>query len=149
MTKAITSKELRTKFPWVKEQIERGTNFVVYYRSKPILELRPYEQELSNKSGKPGWEEWKAYKEEILEELQKEGADLKPLSSAERKRRRRKMAQKKEKFFRWDDIVTHTYDREPYSAVELIREDRGYDIKKERKEDLAKKRSEKTKRSKK
>jgi antitoxin (DNA-binding transcriptional repressor) of toxin-antitoxin stability system len=41
MTKNITSKELRVNFPAIKRQIERGVNFVVYYRSKPLFEIKP------------------------------------------------------------------------------------------------------------
>lgn len=57
MTKNITSKELRTNFPAIKRQIERGVNFVVYYRSKPLFEIKPYENTLNEKPKKT----WKEY----------------------------------------------------------------------------------------
>ncbi len=57
MTKNITSKELRTNFPAIKRQIERGVNFVVYYRSKPLFEIKPYERHLTEKPKKT----WRDY----------------------------------------------------------------------------------------
>jgi len=43
MIKAITSKELRTNFPKIKKMALKGTDFIVYYRSKPILELKAHQ----------------------------------------------------------------------------------------------------------
>ena len=41
MTLTITSKELRSRFPWVQQQLTLGVSFVVICRSKPVAELRP------------------------------------------------------------------------------------------------------------
>ncbi len=41
MTKSITSKELRTKFPRIKNQLLKGVSFRVYYRSKPLGDFTP------------------------------------------------------------------------------------------------------------
>jgi predicted mannosyl-3-phosphoglycerate phosphatase (HAD superfamily) len=51
MTKTITAKELRSKFPWVQEQLALGVTFVVICRSKPVAEMRPYNESLHSESG--------------------------------------------------------------------------------------------------
>lgn len=37
----ISVKELRTNFPKVKKALERGVNYTLIYRSKPIAQIRP------------------------------------------------------------------------------------------------------------
>jgi antitoxin (DNA-binding transcriptional repressor) of toxin-antitoxin stability system len=83
MTKSITSKELRIAFPKILRQAQRGARFIIYYRSKPILEMTPYEEP-------------------------------KPETP-----RRQKLTFADAHLF-----VRHTKDRKPFSAVDLIREDR-------------------------
>ncbi len=41
MTKTISVKELRMNFPKIKKELDRGVNFVVIYRSKPLANLTP------------------------------------------------------------------------------------------------------------
>lgn len=38
---AISVKELREKFPFVRSELKKGTSFLVIYKSKPIAELKP------------------------------------------------------------------------------------------------------------
>ena len=41
MTKLLSIKELRTRFPEIRREIEKGTRFILLHRSRPIGELRP------------------------------------------------------------------------------------------------------------
>lgn len=38
---AISVKELRTKFPFVRSELKKGTTFLIIHQSKPIAELVP------------------------------------------------------------------------------------------------------------
>lgn len=38
---AISVKELRQKFPFVRSELKKGTSFLIIYNSRPIAELRP------------------------------------------------------------------------------------------------------------
>ncbi len=38
---AISVKELRTKFPFVRSELKKGTTFLLIYQSKPICKLSP------------------------------------------------------------------------------------------------------------
>lgn len=38
---AISVKELRTKFPFVRSELAKGTTFLIIHKSKPIGELKP------------------------------------------------------------------------------------------------------------
>jgi len=41
MIKPLAAKELRTRFAEVIEEVQKGTHFILIYRSKPVGELRP------------------------------------------------------------------------------------------------------------
>jgi len=41
MTKIIGIKELQTGTKNIRKEVEKGVNFIVIYRSKPIFEIRP------------------------------------------------------------------------------------------------------------
>ncbi|MBI3442414.1 MAG: hypothetical protein HY007_01470 [Candidatus Sungbacteria bacterium] len=41
MTKLISVKELRTRFPAIRREIEQGTRFILLHRSRPVGELGP------------------------------------------------------------------------------------------------------------
>ena len=41
---AISVKELREKFPFVRSELKKGTSFLVIYKSKPIAQLKPVEE---------------------------------------------------------------------------------------------------------
>ena len=41
MTKLIGIKELQTNTKKIREEVEKGVNFIVVWRSKPIFEIRP------------------------------------------------------------------------------------------------------------
>lgn len=38
----ISTKELRTKFPSIKKDLEKGIHFILIYRSKPLATLVPF-----------------------------------------------------------------------------------------------------------
>lgn len=40
---AISVKELRQKFPTVRNELKKGESFLIIYKSKPIAELKPIE----------------------------------------------------------------------------------------------------------
>ena len=110
MTRSITSKELRTKFPWVKEEAGKGTKFIVYYRSKPVLKVETFSEELPEKSDRPVWQDWLYWKQEVMKDIERD-----------------RLKAKKEKlkpWKGWNRLITHTKDRKRFSAVDLIREDR-------------------------
>lgn len=46
MTKLIGLKELQLNTKKIREEVEKGVRFVVIYRSKPIFEIRPLENDL-------------------------------------------------------------------------------------------------------
>ena len=55
---AISAKELRTKFPFVRSELAKGTTFLVIYQSKPIAQLKPMDGvELSRKE--ENLEDWR------------------------------------------------------------------------------------------
>lgn len=43
MTKIIGIKDLQTKTKQIREEVEKGVTFVVVWRSKPIFEIRPFD----------------------------------------------------------------------------------------------------------
>lgn len=45
MTKIIGIKDLQTKTKQIREEVEKGTHFIVVWRSKPIFEIKPLPQE--------------------------------------------------------------------------------------------------------
>ena len=83
MVKSINTKELLTKFPSVKTQLQKGVSFMLYYRSKPLAEITPAQEVVTGKKQKFTWDYFKKH-------------------------------------------VGHAKDRKPFSAVDLIRKDRGY-----------------------
>jgi antitoxin (DNA-binding transcriptional repressor) of toxin-antitoxin stability system len=40
---AISVKQLREKFPFVRSELEKGESFLIIHKSKPIAELKPIE----------------------------------------------------------------------------------------------------------
>lgn len=44
MPKLISTKELRTKFPAIRREIEKGTHFILLHRSRPIGEFLPLKE---------------------------------------------------------------------------------------------------------
>lgn len=85
MEKNVNTKEFITNFPKFRKQVQKGSSFIIHWRSRPVGKFIPY-QEKEEKQKKPfNWEEFK------------------------------------------NKYVMHTKDRKPFSAVELIRKDRGYD----------------------
>ena len=38
---AISVKELRSKFPFVRSELKKGTSFLIIHKSQPIAELKP------------------------------------------------------------------------------------------------------------
>lgn len=49
---AISVKELRTKFPFIRSELKKGKSFLIIYKSKPIAELKP-----TNTNGMSSYEE--------------------------------------------------------------------------------------------
>jgi|GEM_PF-1102103 len=49
MTKTISVKELRMKFPSIRKKLLRGEGFTIIYRSKPIAQLTPMPAQFGNK----------------------------------------------------------------------------------------------------
>lgn len=43
MTKIIGIKELQTNTKKIREDVEKGVHFIVVWRSKPIFEIKPFE----------------------------------------------------------------------------------------------------------
>ncbi len=44
MTKIIGIKELQTNTKKIREAVEKGVHFIVVWRSKPIFEIKPFEE---------------------------------------------------------------------------------------------------------
>ena len=54
----ISVKELRTKLPFVREQLAKGQTFMVIYQSVPIAELKPIQKtEYFKEATDKEWEE--------------------------------------------------------------------------------------------
>lgn len=64
---AISVKELREKFPFVRSELQKGESFLVIYKSKPLAELKP----IGNGNGKFFIED----DDENFTEWQKAGAE--------------------------------------------------------------------------
>lgn len=61
---AISVKELRQKFPFVKSELKKGTSFLIIYNSRPIAKLLPFEgEEFYEEASDEEWE--KASMEDI------------------------------------------------------------------------------------
>jgi len=45
MTKLIGLKELQTKTKYIREEVAKGTRFIVVYRSQPAFQIQPLSQE--------------------------------------------------------------------------------------------------------
>lgn len=45
---AISVKELRQKFPFVRSELKKGESFLIIHKSKPIAELKPIDDLLKN-----------------------------------------------------------------------------------------------------
>ena len=81
MVRMITSKQLRVEFPKILRQVLKGDAFIVYYRAKPVMEIKRYRPSVAHFE---------------------KGLTLADIGK----------------------FVGHTRDRKPFSAVDLIREDR-------------------------
>lgn len=60
---AISVKELRSKFPFVRSELKKGTSFLIIHKSKPIAELTPFHgnglsKDIVEDFEKAGAEEW-------------------------------------------------------------------------------------------
>ena len=45
---AISVKELRQKFPFVRSELKKGTTFLIIHKSKPIAQLKPLNGDAEN-----------------------------------------------------------------------------------------------------
>lgn len=45
MTKLIGLKEVQKNTKYIREEVEKGVNFIVLYRSKPLFEIKPISQD--------------------------------------------------------------------------------------------------------
>lgn len=75
---AISVKELRSKFPFVRSELKKGTSFLIIHKSKPIAELKPFDGDGSN--GKLIMEDMNVFEKAALEDLNNY---LPPLTKAE------------------------------------------------------------------
>lgn len=67
MMKIIGIKDLQTKTKQIREAVERGAHFIVVWRSKPIFELKPFENlEFADDMEKTG-----LYKSKFIKRMQK------------------------------------------------------------------------------
>lgn len=97
MTKTISVKELRMNFPKIKKELDNGVNFIVIYRSKPLANLTPIEFYSQPFDNKIADKKYNF--PNTMEEMLKD----------------------------WDKYSFKTKDGKKFSAVDLIRKDRGYD----------------------
>jgi antitoxin (DNA-binding transcriptional repressor) of toxin-antitoxin stability system len=44
MKKYLSTKQLREEFPEVRDGLKRGNSYVLLYRSKPLAEIRPFDE---------------------------------------------------------------------------------------------------------
>lgn len=42
---AISVKELRSKFPFIRSELQKGESFLIIHKSKPIAELKPVNED--------------------------------------------------------------------------------------------------------
>lgn len=71
---AISVKELRTKFPFVRSELEKGTTFLIIHKSKPIAELKPLNGKNGNGTLIPSEaedEDFKMWEEAAIEDMNK------------------------------------------------------------------------------
>lgn len=67
---AISVKELREKFPFVRSELKKGTSFLIIHKSKPIAQLKPLN------GGENGSIEVEIDKEkDIIDDFQKAAAE--------------------------------------------------------------------------
>lgn len=75
---AISVKELRQKFPFVRNELKKGTSFLIIHKSKPIAELKPVNGNNGN---------FEINNEDILKDVEQAAADewknLPPITKAE------------------------------------------------------------------
>jgi len=64
---AISVKQLREKFPFVRSELEKGVSFLVIHKSKPIAELRP----VNGKNGDLKID----YEKDVIEDFERAGAE--------------------------------------------------------------------------
>jgi hypothetical protein len=58
--KHINSKYLLTHYRKVREQAKKGVEFIIYHRSQPILEVKPYAEDSKSKKSFT-WDDFKKY----------------------------------------------------------------------------------------
>lgn len=77
---AISVKELRTQFPFIRSELKKGESFLVIHKSKPIAQLKPVNGENNEIEIGDG--------KELLDDLQKAAAEdwhrfIPPITKAE------------------------------------------------------------------
>lgn len=68
---AISVKELRTKFPFVRSELKKGTSFLIIHKSKPIAELKPMNNGNGNGISITQDEDFKIWEEAAIEDMNK------------------------------------------------------------------------------
>ena len=68
---AISVKELRTKFPFVRSELKKGTSFLIIHKSKAIAQLQP----IGGEKGADGEFYMSEDEKEMLEDLQRAAAE--------------------------------------------------------------------------
>lgn len=74
MTKLIGIKELQTNTKRIREEAAKGVHFIVVYRSKPVFEIRPIEE---NNKFAEDLELSGLYKDSFIEKMKKAEKDIK------------------------------------------------------------------------
>lgn len=77
---AISVKELRQKFPFVRSELKKGTSFLIIHKSKPIAELKPVNGKTGERIEIDFAEEMKDFERASLEDLNEH---LPPLTKEE------------------------------------------------------------------
>lgn len=70
----ISVKELRTKFPFVRSELKKGTTFLIIHKSKPIAELKPVNGKNGNGAliaSEAEDEDFKMWEEAAIEDMNK------------------------------------------------------------------------------
>lgn len=68
---AISVKELRQKFPFVRSELKKGESFLIIHKSKPIAELKPVNGNGAQLLNEVQDEDLKAFERAALEDLNK------------------------------------------------------------------------------
>lgn len=74
MVKIIGMKELQTKTKQIRQEVEKGVNFIVIWRSKPVFEIKPVEK--SEGGFAMAFRKTNLYTEDFLQRLEEAEEDL-------------------------------------------------------------------------